>query len=36
MRQSIPTDDVVAVIAFLCSHQACVIGGAAIPVYGWA
>jgi NAD(P)-dependent dehydrogenase (short-subunit alcohol dehydrogenase family) len=36
MRDSIPTDDVAAVVAFLCSDQARVISGAAIPVYGWA
>lgn len=36
MRESVSTDDVAAVIAFLCSDHARVVSGAAIPVYGWA
>lgn len=36
MRESVSTDDVAAVIAFLCSDGARVVSGAAIPVYGWA
>jgi NAD(P)-dependent dehydrogenase (short-subunit alcohol dehydrogenase family) len=36
MRESVSTDDVAAVIAFLCSELAWVVSGAAIPVYGWA
>lgn len=36
MRDSVSTDDIAAVIAFLCSEQAWPVSGAAIPVYGWA
>ncbi|MGH3024886.1 MAG: SDR family NAD(P)-dependent oxidoreductase, partial [Gaiellaceae bacterium] len=36
MREAVSTDEVAAVIAFLCSEQARVVSGAAIPVYGWA
>ena len=36
MRNAVSTDDVADVIAFLCSDQARVISGAAVPVYGWA
>ena len=36
MQESVSTDDVAAVIAFLCSDGARVVSGAAIPVYGWA
>lgn len=36
IREAVSADDVAAVIAFLCSDQARVISGAAIPVYGWA
>jgi len=36
MRKSVSTDDVAAVISFLCSEQAWIVSGAAIPVYGWA
>jgi NAD(P)-dependent dehydrogenase (short-subunit alcohol dehydrogenase family) len=36
MRESVSTDDVAAVISFLCSEHAWTVSGAAIPVYGWA
>lgn len=36
MRESVSTNDVAAVIAFLCSEQAWIVSGALVPVYGWA